>query len=369
MEESFETGTTTDIDIIGGDVGRKWLQSGESPYGFTKYLKVFINEFVDEIFDDVFTEAANADMILYSTLFPMGKEIANYYHIPYLCVFLQPLMPTTEYPAMMMPRLTGKIPVYNKLTHKITEFLFYNVFSGAVNKWRGNVLGLRPFSYFRAFGMHSEGDTNYMMPISDIIFRRPHDWGGNIIKTDNWFYEDETEDNELDDFLDSDQKTVYIGFGSMNIDNKEIILETLHKLTESLNVKVILCSGWTQFEHIKSKQILVIKQMNHFKYLEQMDMIIHHGGSGTTSSAFRAGKPQLVMPFFADQFFWADTVVSKECGLKIPFHSASSNSILSASNAILKNTKMKHNAQIISRKLKMRNGSNQAVSIIEQYLS
>ena len=29
--------------------------------------------------------------------------------------------------------------------------------------------------------------------------------------------------------------------------------------------------------------------------------IIHHGGIGTTAQALRAGKPQLVIPFFADQ--------------------------------------------------------------------
>jgi UDP:flavonoid glycosyltransferase YjiC (YdhE family) len=35
-------------------------------------------------------------------------------------------------------------------------------------------------------------------------------------------------------------------------------------------------------------------------------LVIHHGGSGTTHSACRAGVPSLVMPFAADQFFWAD---------------------------------------------------------------
>jgi len=34
-------------------------------------------------------------------------------------------------------------------------------------------------------------------------------------------------------------------------------------------------------------------------------LAIRHGGSGTTHSACRAGIPSLVMPFAADQFFWA----------------------------------------------------------------
>ena len=33
-------------------------------------------------------------------------------------------------------------------------------------------------------------------------------------------------------------------------------------------------------------------------------MAIHHGGSGTTHSACRAGIPSVIVPFAGDQFFW-----------------------------------------------------------------
>jgi sterol 3beta-glucosyltransferase len=34
--------------------------------------------------------------------------------------------------------------------------------------------------------------------------------------------------------------------------------------------------------------------------------VIHHGGSGTSHSAARAGVPSIVTPFAGDQFFWAE---------------------------------------------------------------
>ena len=37
----------------------------------------------------------------------------------------------------------------------------------------------------------------------------------------------------------------------------------------------------------------------------QVDLVIHHGGAGTTGAAFRAGTPQLILPVEFDQFFWA----------------------------------------------------------------
>ena len=36
-----------------------------------------------------------------------------------------------------------------------------------------------------------------------------------------------------------------------------------------------------------------------------MAAIVHHGGAGTTAAALRAGVPSLVIPFMADQPFWA----------------------------------------------------------------
>lgn len=365
----FVETTGNPAEVISSEMGRKWLSSGESPFGFTRYLKIFIDEFMGSIFNIVFDEARHADFILYSTLFPMGKEIAQYYNIPYLCVFLQPLMPTTEYPAMLMPGLTGKCPLYNKLSHKITEYFYYNVFSAAINKWRGNVLGLGPFSYLKAFGMHSEAHTNYMMPVSDIIMKRPHDWGPHIRKTDNWFYADKSRDMELESFLRSDRKTVYIGFGSMIIHDRESIANTVKEIIDTLGVNVLLCSGWSDFNAVSSEYLMIRKHVNHYRYMEQMDIIVHHGGSGTVSSGFRAGRPQLVMPFFADQFYWADTVVRKKTGIKLPFESAGKSDIIKGLRRIIKSRDMYVNADGISRLLRERNGLRQAKDIMEQMIS
>jgi sterol 3beta-glucosyltransferase len=52
--------------------------------------------------------------------------------------------------------------------------------------------------------------------------------------------------------------------------------------------------------------VFVIGPTPHEALFPRCVLIIHHGGSGTTHSACRAGVPSLVMPFAADQFFWAD---------------------------------------------------------------
>jgi len=48
-----------------------------------------------------------------------------------------------------------------------------------------------------------------------------------------------------------------------------------------------------------------------------VDLVVHHGGSGTMLGAFAAGRPQLVLPRGADQFTNADAVVSSGAGSRL----------------------------------------------------
>jgi UDP:flavonoid glycosyltransferase YjiC (YdhE family) len=47
--------------------------------------------------------------------------------------------------------------------------------------------------------------------------------------------------------------------------------------------------------------VLVTDYAPHSQLFPRASAVIHHGGIGTAAQALRAGKPQLVVPFFADQ--------------------------------------------------------------------
>lgn len=51
--------------------------------------------------------------------------------------------------------------------------------------------------------------------------------------------------------------------------------------------------------------------------LPHVDLVVHHGGSGTMLGAFAEGRPQLVLPQGADQFTNADAVVSSGAGARL----------------------------------------------------
>jgi vancomycin aglycone glucosyltransferase len=57
-----------------------------------------------------------------------------------------------------------------------------------------------------------------------------------------------------------------------------------------------------------------IGEVNQQALFQRVDAVIHHGGAGTTTTATRAGTPQVVVPQYGDQPYWAGRVVDLGIG-------------------------------------------------------
>jgi len=70
--------------------------------------------------------------------------------------------------------------------------------------------------------------------------------------------------------------------------------------------RTLLFPGWAGVpDGPLPANVFVVGPTPHEALFPRCAMVIHHGGSGTTHSACRAGVPSVVMPLAADQFFWA----------------------------------------------------------------
>ncbi len=73
--------------------------------------------------------------------------------------------------------------------------------------------------------------------------------------------------------------------------------------------RMLLLSGWSEWMDIEpSDELLILEGVPHAWLLPRCKLLIHHGGAGTTAAGLRAGIPNLVIPFAADQPFWGDRV-------------------------------------------------------------
>jgi len=71
--------------------------------------------------------------------------------------------------------------------------------------------------------------------------------------------------------------------------------------------RALLHAGWSGFgEGRLPGHVQRIGHVPHDWLFARVGIVVHHGGSGTTHAAARAGVPSVVVPFAADQFFWAE---------------------------------------------------------------
>jgi UDP:flavonoid glycosyltransferase YjiC (YdhE family) len=69
--------------------------------------------------------------------------------------------------------------------------------------------------------------------------------------------------------------------------------------------------------------------------LPVVDLIVHHGGTGTVLSALEVGLPQLLLPQGADQFFNAEILTTTGAGRALPNHAQQAGAIGEAVQALL----------------------------------
>ena len=55
------------------------------------------------------------------------------------------------------------------------------------------------------------------------------------------------------------------------------------------------------FAHLGSAEVFVCGYAPHSLLFPRAAAIVHHGGIGTLAQALRSGRPQLIVPYFADQ--------------------------------------------------------------------
>ncbi len=133
---------------------------------------------------------------------------------------------------------------------------------------------------------------------------------------------------EVEAFLEADDPPVYVGFGSMIVD-QEAALTTIEAI-RGHGRRVIVGRGWAGLDVTDTGDCLAVGDSNLQALFQRVACVVHHGGAGTTTTAARAGTPQVVVPQAADQPYWAARVAALGIGAAIDTPSPTPDSIRSA---------------------------------------
>jgi vancomycin aglycone glucosyltransferase len=111
----------------------------------------------------------------------------------------------------------------------------------------------------------------------------------------------------LERFCAAGPPPVYIGFGSMPDRDPARSTAMLVEAIRRAGVRAVIGRGWAGLGGVElPPEVHVVDDVPHGKLFPLLGAVVHHGGTGTTSNAARAGIPQVLVPHLLDQFYVAD---------------------------------------------------------------
>ena len=151
-----------------------------------------------------------------------------------------------------------------------------------------------------------------LFAFSPHVVPRPDDWPVHVAVT-GWLLPPQSSaplSPDVERFLQDGPEPLYVGFGSMPIDEADRVGALLRRALAATGHRAIVAGA--ALARVPALQrvpeVLTVAEVPHEQLLHRVRAIVHHGGSGTTGAGLRAGRPTLVVPFVSDQFFWGQRV-------------------------------------------------------------
>ncbi|OLN88261.1 Sterol 3-beta-glucosyltransferase UGT80B1-like protein 2 [Colletotrichum chlorophyti] len=142
-------------------------------------------------------------------------------------------------------------------------------------------------------------------------------WQGAHLDVCGFFFRDPPQYSppaDLAEFLAAGPPPVYIGFGSIVLDDPQRMIGIILSAVQAAGVRAIVSKGWADLAGSTSRHVYWIGDCPHEWLFQHVAAVVHHGGAGTTACGLRNGKPTTIVPFFGDQPFWGDMVANAGAG-------------------------------------------------------
>ncbi|ETL87687.1 hypothetical protein L917_13169 [Phytophthora nicotianae] len=297
-------------------------------------------------------------------------HVAERLGVPLHIMFPQPWVPTMAFPHPLanMP-YTDELKKTNYLSYKMVDLLMWQGTEGMVNAFRTDVLGLRKIR-------KGDGGRDILLDLaiphafmwSPHLVPKPKDWGkiydviGTVtLEGPGSSY---TPTPELEAFLGYGDGPIFVGFGSMVLQDPKGVTKMIIEAAEQAQVRVLIQSNWSDMagDIDVSDNIFFLGSCPHDWLMPRVSAVVHHGGAGTTAAGLLAGKPTFIVPFFGDQPFWGRAVLDAGVGVEpCPIKELATEKLRSAFEK-LKSPELRKRAVELSDLMRQEDGADGAVS-------
>jgi len=319
------------------------------------------------------THQSDALLMLESGLSVLAGILERNQLIP-IIINPTPITPTREFPSGVFPLLPEWFPLrstFNRVSHFLVRRMQWSLFGARGNELRTEHLNMSRFTWDDF--LTTLGTTPILTVVSPKVITPPADWNDHQRVTGYLFDDDPdwTPKQELLNFLDSCEPPVYIGFGSMTEDDPKATTQLIIDVVQQINQRAIILKGWAGFNSDTTPHTVhMLDYAPHSWLFPRMVAVVHHGGAGTTAAGLRAGVPQVVVPFLADQPFWGRRVAELGVGTKpIPRKKLTARNLAAAIAEATSNREMQAKATELGEKIHAEEGLAEAVKWIEYFLA
>ena len=241
--------------------------------------------------------------------------------IPLHLMFTFPYSPTQQFPHPLANIKASNVdPGYtNFMSYPLVEMMTWQGLGDLVNRFRVQTLGLEPVSTLWAPGQLWRLKVPYTYLWSPGLIPKPSDWGSEIDIAGFVFLDLASSfkpPEGLSKFLEAGEPPVYIGFGSIVVDDPDQFTTLIFEAIEKAGVRALVSKGWGGLgdEGNTPNNVYMLENTPHDWLFPRVSAVVHHGGAGTTAIGLKCGKPTMIVPFFGDQPFWGAMVAKAGAG-------------------------------------------------------
>lgn len=237
-----------------------------------------------------------------------------------------------------------------------------------INKFRTRTLKLDPISPLWGHQLLSRLRLPFTYLWSESLIPKPADWGQHIQIAGFSFLSQAnsyTPPPDLIEFLNAGPTPIYIGFGSIVVNDAQALTKLIFEATAIAGVRAIVSKGWGGIgARDVPDNVYMIGDCPHDWLFRHVSAVVHHGGAGTTAAGLAAGSPTVVVPFFGDQPFWGQMIARAGAGPEpVPYKKMTAETLANSITFALK-PDVQIAAQKVAQQIAEEDGASNAVKDI-----
>lgn len=351
--------------------GLRVLRGGQNPVVFLRALRDAMLEEADAGFDACVRACQGADLVVRSPLAIAPLHIAEAMGVPQVGAYLQPLTRTRAFAPPYLPRWLDRLGWLSWLVSSVGERVMWQMFHPVANRFRRERLSLPPLSVGALIRRFYRDGYPLVYGFSPHVIPQPADWPVSARVTGYWFLPAEDgwrPDPELEAFVGAGPAPVCVGFGSMGSTDVEALTRLVVGALRQAKQRGIILSGWAKLgDGLSADDVIVRSAVPHDWLFPRCRALVHHGGAGTTAAGLRAGRPTVVVPWFADQPLWGERVRHMGVGPRpIPHKRLSEARLAAALVQVVSDPEMLARAEVLGASIQAEDGVARAVALIER---